>query len=75
MNVESAARVGLFPSALKSRVQLLGNASLSGAVFLLLDPQARNTLGQMCESAEELPLSGNSAFSEHYIENMLFETI
>lgn len=75
MNVESAARVGLFPSALKTRVQLLGNASLSGAVFLLLEPRARDVLDQMRESAGEIPLSGNSTFSEYYIDNMLFETI
>lgn len=39
LDVESAAYIGLFPCRLKSRVKILGNVALAGAVNALLDTQ------------------------------------
>ena len=74
MNLGSAARVGLFPAALAPKAHVLGNAALAGAVTLLLDPGYTGRLAEIQRCAEEIPLSGNSTFSDSYIDNITFES-
>jgi Uncharacterized metal-binding protein len=72
MNLSSAARVGLFPQTLVRKAVVLGNASLSGAIVLLMHGSG-DALAQIQRQATEIPLSGNPVFSESYIEHMMFE--
>lgn len=74
MDLTSAARMGLFPAALASRAEVLGNAALSGAAALLLDSSFHSDLRAARACAQEIPLSGNSVFSEYYIDKIMFES-
>ena len=73
MNLESGARIGLFPPQLAPKTTVLGNAALSGADLLLLDRGSRIMLKQVADGAREIPLSGNETFSDQYVERMAFE--
>lgn len=73
LNVESAAAIGLIPDVLKDRVDILGNASLAGAVSALLDTHQWQNLSAIASSSSRVDLGGNPRFNEHYIDHMLFE--
>ena len=73
LNVESAAAIGLIPDVLKDRVDILGNASLAGAVSALLDTHQWQNLSEIASSSSRVDLGGNPRFNEHYIDHMLFE--
>ena len=74
MDMESAAAIGLYPRALAAaEAHVIGNAALSGAVLLLLDGGAQERLEEIRRCAREIPLSGNSGFSNLYVENIIFE--
>lgn len=73
LNVESAAYIGLIPKELKTRVKVLGNASLAGAVNALLNTQCWAQLRNIAAVSQHVDLGGNPRFNENYIENMLFE--
>ena len=73
LNVESAAAIGLIPPALKDRVTVLGNAALAGAASLLLDRAQMAGAEELARQARHCNLGGNSRFSEHFMEAMLFE--
>ena len=72
LNVNSAARIGLIPEALASRVKAIGNASLAGASRLLLDQNAMRKAQEIAEKSQHVNLGGNPKFNEHYIDQMLF---
>lgn len=74
LNVESAANIGLIPSELKSRVKILGNASLAGAVNALLNTEQWQQLRHISSTSQHVDLGGNPRFNENYIEHMLFES-
>lgn len=74
MNLGSAARIGLFPPCLRPKARVLGNAALAGAVTLLLDPSYMDILSDITSRSEEIPLSGNSTFSDNYIDHITFES-
>ena len=73
LNVDSAAAIGLIPPELASRVEIIGNAALSGAAAMLLDGQYRQTGRQVAALSSHVNLGGNPKFNENYIEHMLFE--
>ena len=72
LDVNSAARIGLIPEALSSRVKAIGNASLAGACRLLLDQSAARTAQEIAGKSQHVNLGGNPKFNEHYIDQMLF---
>ena len=72
LDVNSAARIGLIPEALASRVKAIGNASLAGASRLLLDQNAMRKAQEIAEKSQHVNLGGNPKFNEHYIDQMLF---
>ena len=59
LDVESAAYIGLFPCRLKSRVKILGNAALAGAVNALLDTQQWQQLRNIASVSVHVDLGGN----------------
>lgn len=72
LNVESAVKIGLLPEELSDRAVILGNAALSGAVQVLLDRNARETLSEIAEKSQHVNLGGNPKFNEKYIDMMFF---
>ena len=72
LNVQSAAAIGLIPEELSSRVSVIGNASLSGSVQLLLDQDTLSAAMTIAENSVHTNLGGNPSFNNHYMEQMLF---
>lgn len=75
LNVSSAAAIGLIPQELSDRVKVIGNASLSGSVQLLLNKDSITAAEAIAKNAAHLNLGGNSSFNEHYMEQMFFPEI
>lgn len=72
LNLRSATRIGLFPHALKKCALIAGNAALSGAVMLLLDADAEALCRRIVTDAIHLELATNKAFTNAFVEGMLF---
>ncbi|MBQ7519679.1 MAG: DUF4445 domain-containing protein, partial [Clostridia bacterium] len=72
LDVENAAAIGLFPKALASKAQVLGNAALSGAGRLLLNVNERERAREIVRLAKHVDLGGNPAFNQHYMDRMMF---
>ena len=72
LNVESAAAIGLIPQELAAKVKVIGNASLSGCVRLLLNKDSISSAETIANAAVHLNLGGNPNFNEHYMEQMFF---
>ena len=72
LNAASAAVIGLIPMKLKDRVSVLGNAALSGAARVLLNREDISRAAELAECAKTVQLGGNSRFSEHFMDAMLF---
>ena len=72
LNIQSAARIGLIPSELTDRVEILGNAALEGAAQLLLDQKNMQQVRQIAANSKHWNLGGNPRFNEHYMNAMLF---
>lgn len=72
LNVASAAAIGLIPESLVSHVKILGNAALTGATAVLLNPGRREELALLAQNTTHVNLGGNPQFNQLYMENMLF---
>lgn len=73
LDIDNAAAIGLIPKDLASRVSVIGNAALSGAVAVLLDRDHRHAIRQIAGRACHVDLGGNPSFNEHYMEQMFFD--
>ncbi len=74
LTIDSARAIGLLPRGLTGRVQVLGNAALSGASRVLLDQEGRAELERIAQLSTHVNLGGNPRFNDRYVENMLFES-
>lgn len=72
LNIASAASIGLIPASLQDRVQVLGNAALTGAAQMLLDQRQISPVSQLACHSQHLNLGGNPTFNQSYMEQMLF---
>ena len=72
ISVESAVGIGLFPAELKEKVRSIGNGAGAGASILLLDRDAEKQEKAVREAAQEVNLSSNPVFMDHYVEQMMF---
>jgi uncharacterized 2Fe-2S/4Fe-4S cluster protein (DUF4445 family) len=72
LNRQSAMKIGLLPKELAERSVTVGNAALSGASMLLLNPSLKSTLDGLIKNAKVLDLSVSSVFSDYYISGMSF---
>lgn len=70
--MRSAVRIGLLPQALAGKAVLLGNAALTGAIRLLLDPSRMQDAACLAALAHPVSLGGNADFNAAFVENMLF---
>lgn len=73
LNLESAARIGLFPEELLGRAKSVGNTSGEGAAAMLVSSAARTRAAEIVDICDYLELSTSSEFNEFYVEAMEFE--
>ena len=72
IDLDSAVGIGLFPGELKEKTVSIGNGAGAGASMLLLDRDALKEEKKIMESAQEVNLSSNPVFMDHYVEQMMF---
>ena len=72
LNLESAARIGLFPKELLPLASSVGNTSGEGATALLLSREAHEREAQIVEKCDYLELSTSMDFNNFYIRMMEF---
>jgi uncharacterized 2Fe-2S/4Fe-4S cluster protein (DUF4445 family) len=70
INVEKAIQIGLLPDMPWERFQFLGNTSVRGAYFALLDRDARSRLNDIAARMTYLELSADNAFYEAFMSSM-----
>jgi uncharacterized 2Fe-2S/4Fe-4S cluster protein (DUF4445 family) len=72
LNFESGAGIGLIPAQLQSKIKLIGNSSLGGAVKYLLRPEGEQELRTITALASEYRLPQDQYFNEAFVENINF---
>jgi uncharacterized 2Fe-2S/4Fe-4S cluster protein (DUF4445 family) len=72
LNVASAAAIGLIPGELAGKVKVIGNASLSGSIRLLLNRGSVAAAEAIAGNSSHVNLGGNPRFNEHYMDQMFF---
>ena len=72
LNVASAAAIGLIPGELAGKVKVIGNASLSGSIRLLLNCGSVAAAEAIAGNSSHVNLGGNPRFNEHYMDQMFF---
>lgn len=72
INYNSAAAIGLFPTALTRKTHFIGNGALGGAAMLLMNRELRTISERMAQNACELSLSASSVFMDTYVDCMSF---
>jgi uncharacterized 2Fe-2S/4Fe-4S cluster protein (DUF4445 family) len=75
LNRTSAARIGLLPKDLTEVSVVVGNAALSGASMMLLDPETRERAASLARHARVYDLSTSRIFSDKYMSCMMLEEI
>lgn len=73
IRLESAAAIGLIPGVFLPRAMSVGNAALSGAMLHLMDKTAFDRAAEIARTARVVTLSGNPAFSAHFVDAMALE--
>lgn len=72
LNVRNAVKIGLIPKELEEKVRVIGNASLAGAVRLLLCKEEIVQVQKIANNSEHVNLGGNAVFNTKYIDKMFF---
>ena len=76
MNVKKAVGIGMLPKELEKKVQIVGNTSLAGAEFFVMEDGdesgIRERFVHAASLAEEILLADHELFQKLYIENMNF---
>lgn len=65
---ESAGLLGLFPETRVEEVEFLGNTAGYGALYALLDTEARKTAAAIVEEAEYVELAALDGFHDAFLE-------
>lgn len=73
LSIASAVKIGLIPEELEERVDVLGNAALTGAVHMLLDQDSLEKAREIAAHSVHVNLGGNRVFNEWFVEKMMFE--
>ena len=72
INIGNAVRAGLLPKELADRCVVLNNSSLLGTVRFACE---QNDLESIIQKATYIDLATDPAFSQMFIENMMFEEV
>ncbi len=73
INIESALRIGLIPSALEGKIQTVGNAAGQGAIETLINSDSLKTAEEISRRIKYIELSASKDFNDYYVECMMFE--
>jgi uncharacterized 2Fe-2S/4Fe-4S cluster protein (DUF4445 family) len=73
-DIQNTAGIGLIPGELTKKAIVLGNASLTGAVMLMLQKGFESDTMVSAGRAVTVPLGGSGVFAEYYMECMMFES-
>jgi uncharacterized 2Fe-2S/4Fe-4S cluster protein (DUF4445 family) len=73
MDLQSAARIGLFPKSLLPVAKYYGNTAGEGAVLALTSEEARTKLEDIRKQCEYIELSSIAFFNDKFVEEMSFE--
>ena len=66
MNVEKAVQIGLLPDMEWSRFEFLGNTSVKGAYYALLDWRSRERVKEIAARMTYVELSADNSFYEAF---------
>jgi uncharacterized 2Fe-2S/4Fe-4S cluster protein (DUF4445 family) len=66
LNIEKAVQIGLLPDLPWDRFQFLGNTSVRGAYFALLDWKAREKIADIASRMTYIELSADNSFYEAF---------
>lgn len=72
IRAESAAKIGLIPTELLTKVTAVGNAAGSGAKLLACNAAELERADALAAKIEHLELASSPDFQEIFVENMLF---
>ena len=67
INVEKAVQIGLLPDMPWERFQFLGNTSVRGAYYALLDRKARERIADIASRMTYIELSADNSFYEAFM--------
>lgn len=67
INIEKAVQIGLLPDIPWDRVQFLGNTSVRGAYYALLNREARDRLADIASRMTYIELSADNTFYEAFM--------
>jgi uncharacterized 2Fe-2S/4Fe-4S cluster protein (DUF4445 family) len=70
INVEKAVQIGLLPDMPWERFQFLGNTSVKGAYFALLDQRARQRIHEIAARMTYIELSADNTFYDAFMSAM-----
>jgi len=73
MDLQSAARIGLFPKILLPVAKSYGNTAGEGAVLALTSEEARTKLESIRNQCEYIELSSIAFFNDRFVDEMSFE--
>jgi uncharacterized 2Fe-2S/4Fe-4S cluster protein (DUF4445 family) len=73
LNFNSGVGIGLIPKELHSKIRLIGNSSLGGAVRYLMDRHSEESINTIVGMAGEYSLPEDSYFNEMFVENITFD--
>jgi uncharacterized 2Fe-2S/4Fe-4S cluster protein (DUF4445 family) len=73
LNFNSGAGIGLIPKELHSKIKLIGNSSLGGAVRYLTDRNGGESINAILGMAGEYSLPKDARFNEMFLDNIGFD--
>lgn len=73
MNPDSACRIGLIPSYLRSRIKPCGNAAGKGSQMAAVSMQAYEYANSLATASDFLDLAAEPEFQDTYVEHLCFE--
>ncbi len=73
LDIDSAVRIGMFPSLPKDKFVQIGNAAGMGAIRLLLSQQARQEAEIIAQASEYIELTIHPSFRDIYLNALNFE--
>jgi uncharacterized 2Fe-2S/4Fe-4S cluster protein (DUF4445 family) len=72
INIEKAIQIGLLPDIAWDRFQFLGNTSIRGAYYALLDWKAREKVADIASRMTYIELSSDNSFYEAFTSALFF---
>lgn len=72
ININNAITIGLLPKSFKGKIRIIGNSSLGGAGYYLLDNKSDKRIEKILCLTQEIYLANDNNFNELYINSMYF---